>query len=158
MTLGGALLIRSIWLGLIFLFILVALASFKLTIGSPRPVAATEMPLQTEYRQLEAVAPDAVSNAAMKSDRLQVSSVSTAEPVIAVHEPSPKPPSTASPKIISRHWHEKATQVVVKKRGGATSEGSVDNRRSSLDVDACTSGLDRIKRLMNPAASCKSND
>jgi hypothetical protein len=150
-------LIRSIWLGLIFLIVLVALASFKLAFAPPRPVAAAEMPLPTEEREFVNAAPYAPSDAAIKGDRLQVSYVSAVEPVAVAPEPPSELPFAAPLKIISRHWHEKPVQVAIKKRRELRNEASVRERKLLLDANACTSnGLDRIKRLISPTANCKS--
>jgi hypothetical protein len=150
-------LIRSIWLGLIFLIVLVVLASFKLASAPPRPVAAAEMSLPTEERKFVNGAPDGLPDAAIKGDRLQVSYVSAVAPVAVAPELPSELPMAAPLKIISRHWHEKPVQVAIKKRRELKNEAPVRERMLLLDANDCTSnGLDRIKRLISPTANCKS--
>ena len=90
-----------------------ALASFKLTIGSPRPVAAAEMPLQSKIEVPETVA-ELVANGAIKGDRLQLVNVPAVAP--AVTDPKSALQLDTSPEIVSRHWHEKSGQVAIRKR------------------------------------------
>jgi hypothetical protein len=150
-------LIRSIWFGLIFLIVLLAFASLKLAFGPPRPVAAAEMPLPTEEGELVDAALGALSDATTKGDRLQISYVPAVVPGAVVPEPQHKLPFSPPLKIISRHWHERPVQVAVRKRPGLKNEALVLERRLLLDTNACTSsGLDRLKQMIDRTARCKS--
>jgi hypothetical protein len=80
----------------------------------------------------------------------------------------PRPPrrklsATVAPKIISRHWHDssdqKISQVPAKKPRSSKKGSPVVDRKPVLEADACKSdGLDRMKRLFNPALHCKTSD
>jgi hypothetical protein len=159
----GRTLIRTVWLG-IFLFAgLVALASFKLAFGSPRPIAIAESSQMANDREIGTVVTTAVPDTLKKSDRLQVTYVHAVEPVAMVPPVPPELPNAIAQKIISRHWHDpsdqKVAQVATRKPKSSKKASPGVERKPVLEADACNSaGLDRIKRFFNPATNCKTSD
>ena len=146
--------IRTVWLGVILFVGLLALASFKLASGSPRPVAVAEVPLSANDRELAPVVTDAAPNAAMKGDRFQIAYVAAVEPVVVVPRRPPELPATAAPRIISRHWHDpndqKVALVTTRKPKRSKKDLPVMERKPVLEVGACKSdGLDRLNRPFN---------
>jgi hypothetical protein len=157
--------IRTIWLG-IFLFVgLVALASFKLAFGSQRTAAIAERQEVASDREIGTVATNVALDTLKKSDRLQVTYVSAAEPVamVAPLPVAPDSPVIEAPKITSRHWHDpsdqKIVQVPTRKPTGSKKASPAFERKPVLEANACKpGGIDRIKRLFNHAATCQNND
>jgi hypothetical protein len=156
----GRTLIRTVWLGLLLLAGLVALASFKLAFGSPRPIAIAELSQMANDREIGIVVTTAVPDTLKKSDRLQVTYVHAVEPVAMVPPVPPELPNAIAPKIISRHWHDPSDQKVAQVATRKSKKGSPGvDRKPVLEADACNSaGLDRIKRFFNPAPNCKTSD
>jgi hypothetical protein len=158
----GDTLIRTVWLGVICFFGLVALASFKLALSSLRPVAAAGMPLRVNDLELAPVTTNISSNTLTKGDRLQIAYVLVVEPT-AVPPGPPELPAAVAPKIISRHWHEpndqKVSQVSTKKQKGSKKDSPLVEPKPVREADACKSdGLDRIKRFFNPTTNCTTSN
>jgi hypothetical protein len=157
--------IRTVWLG-VFLFVgLAALASFKLAFGSQQTAAIAEQPQVASDPEVGTVATNAALNAPKKSDRLQVTYVSTVEPVTMVTPlpAAPDSPVISASKITSRHWHDpsdqRIAQVSTRKTKDSKKISPALERKLVLEANACKpGGLDRIKRLFNPAATCQNND
>ena len=152
--------IRTVWLG-VFLFAgLVALASFKLASGSPRPVTIAERHHIAGDREIGTVAVSVAPDTLRKSDRLEVTYVPAVEPVAMV---PPVAPESPAPKIISRHWHDpsdqKVAQVPTRKPKGTKESSPTVERKPILEANACKSdGFNRIKRLFNPTTNCQTSD
>jgi hypothetical protein len=154
--------IRTVWLGVVLFFGLVALASFNLAFGSQRPVAIVEVPQMASGQEIGTAVTTAVPDMLKKGDRLQIVYVPAVEPVAMVPPAPPDLPNAIAPNIISRHWHDpsdqKVSQVTTRKKGSKKGSPVVD-RKPVLEADACNSGgLDRIKRLFSPATDCKASE
>jgi hypothetical protein len=111
-------LIRTVWLGLVLLVGLTALASFKLAFSLPRPVQAAEEPEVPAPNQAMATGDTtAAPEALMKSDRLPITFVkpdTDAKAIDVDYTPDqPSLPAAAGPKIVSRHWHDPSDQKSV---------------------------------------------
>lgn len=159
----GLTLIRTVWLGIILFAGLVALASFKLAFGSPRPIAIAESSQMANDREVGTVVTAALPDTLKKSDRLEVTYVHAVEPVAMVPPVPPELPNAIAPKIISRHWHDpsdqKVAQVATRKPKSSKKGSPGVERKPVLQADACNSAsLDRIKRFFNPATNCKTSD
>ena len=102
----GRVVIRTVWLGLVLLVGLIGLASFKLAIGSPRPIAIVQASAVAAGRDMPEIGTSPVPDTLTKGDRLPVTYISSVEPLATELQVPPEPPSMAAPKIISRHWHD----------------------------------------------------
>jgi hypothetical protein len=101
----GRVVIRTVWLGLTLLVCLIGLASFKLAIGFPRPVAVVAAPVVTAGTDVLNIGTSSVPDTLTKSDRLPVTYISSVEPLATELQVPPETPLIAAPEIISRHWH-----------------------------------------------------
>jgi hypothetical protein len=96
----GRILIRTVWLGLILLVGLAALTSFKLALGSPRPVVVAEIEAVSSIQDATTVGTNAAPDTRTKGDRLQITYVSAVEPVAAA---APAPPETLRYRCTKDH-------------------------------------------------------
>lgn len=93
--------IRTVWLGLGLLVFVIGLASFKLAVGSPRPMASAPASTVMANRDLPEINPG--PEALSKSDRLPLAYISSAEPPSTELKMPSQPTSVAAPKIVSPH-------------------------------------------------------
>lgn len=143
--------IRTVWLGLALLVFVIGLASFKLAVGSPRPVASAQASTEgpTEICPEINVAPEALT----KRDRLPVAYISSAEPPATELNMSPEPASIAGRKIVSPHWPStpKAAQIETKKFKSRISKKHARGAERKLSAPKACNPL---RRLFDPA-TCK---
>ena len=106
-----------------------------------------------------------------KADKLEIAYVGDAvavEPAMLVtkapDEPAPQPPSpTATPKIVSRHWHDPNAKKSAAVSLGRRIEGqepkkskNVDHGKATVDLRACRrpEGFAGLLRALNLSAGC----
>lgn len=140
----GRVVIRTAWLGLALLVFIIGLASFKLTVGSPRPIALIQASAVVADRELPEIDPGPV--ALTKADRL---------PATELKVP-PEPPPVAAPKIASRHWHGPSTS----KTGQAGSKKSKSrvlkkHARGMERKPSAPEACNPLRRIFEPATACK---
>lgn len=145
--------IRTVWLGLALLVFVIGLASFKLAVGSPRPMTSAPASTVMANRDLPEINPG--PEALTKSDRLPVAYISSAEPPATELKMSPDPASVTAPKIVSLHWHQpstpKAAQIRTKKFKSRVSKKPARGAERKLPApEACNP----LRRLFDPA-TCK---
>jgi hypothetical protein len=97
---------RPVWLALIFLIGICALAALKVGIASP---AKTQAALADEVIEVSV-------NALAKADKLDVEEIPDKKIIrsIAIVQPEAAPKQTT--KIISRHWHDGYAKAKARKR------------------------------------------
>jgi hypothetical protein len=152
--------IRTIWLGLVLLFCLVGLASFKLAFGAPRPIAVVQAAAVTAGRDTPEVGTSPVPDTLGKGDRLPVNYISPVVPVATEPQMPPEPSPIAAPVIKSRHWHDPSDPMAVK--GGTKKLRSKDLKRHARRVtrkpsapEACNPDRSSpLRRLFGPTATC----
>ena len=155
----GRVVIRTVWLGLVLLVGLVGLASFKLAIGSPRPIAIVVAPAVAAGTDVPDIGTNPVPDTLTKSDRLPVAYISSVEPIATELQVPPEPPSIAVPKIISRHWHDPNHRRAP--QGGTQKLKSKDLKKQVRRVErkstpqACNSDdSSPLKRIFGAATIC----
>ena len=140
----GRVVIRTVWLGLLLLVCLIGLASFKLAIGSPRPMAVVQASAAAAGREMPQVGTGPAPVTLTKSDRLPVTYISSVEPLATELRMTPEPPSIAVPKIISRHWaRPQRSQDCARRDQKAEFEGSSETcaaRRTEADAAGLQTG------------------
>ena len=152
--------IRTVWLGLALFVCFIGLASFKLAIGSPRPMAAVQASASAADRDVPEIGTSPVPETLTKGDRLPVAYISFVEPLATELQMTPEAPSIAAPKIISRHWHDPGDPRAA--QGGTKKPKSKDLRKHARRVErkpsaseACNpDGSSPLKRLFGPATTC----
>ena len=149
----GRVVIRTVWLGLALLVFLIGLASFKLAVGSPRPMALTQASAVVAERDLPEI--DSGPEALTKGDRLPVAYISSVEPP-ATELTVPPEPTSAALKIAIRHRHDPSTlaagQVVTKKfKSKAPKKHARGIERRPSAPEACNP----LRRIFEPATACK---
>jgi hypothetical protein len=152
--------IRTVWLGLALLVCLIGLASFKLAIGSPRPMAVVQSAAVAVSRDAPGVSTSPVPETLTKGDRLPVNYISFVEPLATELQVPPKPTSIAAPKIISRHWHDPGDPRAA--QGGTKKPKLKDLKKHARRVErepsapeACNpGGSSPLRRLFGPATTC----
>ena len=122
--------IRTVWLGLALLVCLIGLASFKLAIGSPRPMAVVQAAAAS--RDVLEIGTSPVPETLTKGDRLPVTYISFVEPLATELQVPPEPTSIAAPKIISRHWHDPSDPTAA--QGGIKKPKSKDLKKHARRV------------------------
>lgn len=150
--------IRTVWLGLALLVCLIGLASFKLAIGSPRPMAVVQAAAAS--RDVLEIGTSPVPETLTKGDRLPVTYISFVEPLATELQVPPEPTSIAAPKIISRHWHDPSDPTAA--QGGIKKPKSKDLKKHARRVERKPSapetcnpdGSGPLKRLFGPATTC----
>jgi hypothetical protein len=155
----GRVVIRTVWLGLVLLFGLAGLASFKLAIGSPRPMAVVAAPAVAASREMPEVGASPVPDTLTKGDRLPVTYISSVEPLATELQMPPEPPSFAVPKIISRHWHDpkdrRAAQGGTKKLKSKNLKKHVRRVERKPTPQACNpDDSSPLKRIFGAATIC----
>ena len=97
---------RPVWLALIFLMGICALAALKVSIASP---AKQQAALADEVIEVSV-------NALAKADKLDVEEIPDRKIIrsIAIAQPEAAPEQTT--KIISRHWHDGYAKAKARKR------------------------------------------
>ena len=154
----GRVVIRTVWLGLVLLFGLAGLASFKLAIGSPRPMPVVAAPAVAASREMPEVVTSPVPDTLTKGDRLPVTYISTVEPLATKLQVPPEPPSVAAPKTISRHWHDPSDPRAP--QGGTKKPKLKDLKKTVRRVErklaeACNpTGSSPFRRLFGPTTTC----
>ena len=150
--------IRTVWLGLALLVCLIGLASFKLAIGSPRPMAVVQAAAAS--RDVLEIGTSPVPETLTKGDRLPVTYISFAEPLATELQVPPEPTSIAAPKIISRHWHDPSDLRPA--QGGTKKPKSTDLKKHARRVErkpapeTCNpDGNSQLKRLFGPTTTCR---
>ena len=150
--------IRTVWLGLALLVCLIGLASFKLAIGSPRPMAVVQA--AAAGRDMPEIGTSPVSQTLTKGDRLPVTYISTVEPLATELQVPPEPTSIVAPKIISRHWHDPSDLRPA--QGGTKKPKSRDLKKHARRVerkppapDTCNAeGNSPLRRLFGTTTTC----
>ena len=156
----GRVVIRTVWLGLALLVCLIGLASFKLAIGSPRPMAVVQAPAVAAGRDVPEIGTRPVPEMPTKGDRLPVTYISSAEPLATELQVPPEPPSMAAPKIVSRHWHDpsdpRAAQGRTKKpKSRDLKKHARRVERKSPAPEACNpDGSSPLRRLFGSNTTC----
>ena len=145
--------IRTVWLGLGLLVFVIGLASFKLAVGSPRPMASAPASTVMANRDLPEINPG--PEALSKSDRLPLACISSAEPPSTELKMPSQPTSVAAPKIVSPHGPgpstPKAAQTGTKKpKSRVSKKHSQLAERKPSAPEACNP----LRRLFDPVA-CK---
>jgi hypothetical protein len=151
--------IRTVWLGLALLVCLIGLASFKLAIGSPRPIAVVQASAIAASREMPEVGTSPVPDTLMKSDRLPVTYISSVEPFATELQVPPELPAVAVPKIISRHWHDDSRAA----RRGTKKSKSKDLKKHARRVErkppapaACNPDeISPFRRLFGAGTICR---
>jgi hypothetical protein len=145
--------IRTIWLGLVLLFCLVGLASFKLAFGAPRPIAVIQTPMPYE------TGASPFADTLTKGDRLAVTYVSSVVPLATEPQVPSGPSSIAAPEIKGRHWYDRinrrAAQSGTRKLKSKASKKHV--RRVEGQPTALACNPDRsspLRRLFGPTTTC----
>ena len=128
----GRVVIRTVWLGLALLVCLIGLASFKLAIGSPRPMAVVQAAAAS--RDVLEIGTSPVPETLTKGDRLPVTYISFVEPLATELQVPPEPTSIAAPKIISRHWHDPSDPTAA--QGGIKKPKSKDLKNMPAESNA----------------------
>jgi hypothetical protein len=133
-------LIRTVWLGLLLLVGVTALASFKLAFSPPHSVEAAEKPEVPALNEEKAiVGTTAVSEALAKSDRLPIAFVkpdTDAKAIDVDYTPDrPSLPAATVPKIISRHWHDPSDQKSVQIQTKRSKLKEVRRNQRSAEID-----------------------
>jgi hypothetical protein len=155
--------IRTVWLGLALLVCLIGLASFKLAIGSPRPVAVVQAAAVAASREMREVGTNPVPDTLTKSDRLPVTYISSVEPLATELQVPPEPPSIAALKVNSRHWHDPSHLRT--ERGGTKKLKSKDLKKHVRRVErkpmpqACNpDDSSPLRRLFGVAPICSNSN
>ena len=112
---------------------LVGLASFKLAIGSPRPMAVVAAPAVAAGIAVPDIGTIPVPDTLTKSDRLLVTYISSVAPIATKLQVPPEPPSVAAPKTISRHWHDPSDPRAAE--GGTRKPKSKDLKKTVRRVE-----------------------
>jgi hypothetical protein len=149
----GRVVIRTVWLGLTLLVFIIGLASFKLAVGSPRPMALTQASAVVAERDLPEI--DSGPEALTKGDRLPVGYISSAEPP-ATELKVPPEPTSAAPKIAIRHWHDPSTSKAG--QAGTKKSKSKAPKRHARVIERKTSAPEAcnpLRRIFEPATACK---
>jgi hypothetical protein len=149
--------IRTIWLGLVLLFCLVGLASFKLAFGAPRPIAVVQAP--AAGREMPEVGTSPFADTLTKGDRLPVTYVSSVVPVATEPQVPPGPSPIAAPEIKSRHWHDpinrRAAQSGTRKPKSKDLKKHVRRVEGKPTAQACNpDGSSPLRRLLGPTTTC----
>ena len=150
--------IRTVWLGLVLLFGLAGLASYKLAFGASPPMAVVQATVVAANRHMPEVGTTPETDTLTKSDRLPVTYISSVEPLATELQVPEELPSVAVPKIISRH-HD-ASDLKVEK-GGTKKVKSKDLKKHVRRVQrkptpqACNPDeVSPLRRLFGAATIC----
>ena len=150
--------IRTVWLGLVLLFGLAGLASYKLAFGASPPMAVVQATVVAANRHMPEVGTTPETDTLTKSDRLPVTYISSVEPLATELQVPEELPSVAVPKIISRH-HD-ASDLKVEK-GGIKKVKSKDLKKHVRRVQrkptpqACNPDeVSPLRRLFGAATIC----
>jgi hypothetical protein len=150
--------IRTIWLGLVLLFGLVGLASFKLAFGAPRPIAVIQAPVGSREMPSE-VGTSPLAETLTKGDRLPVTYISSVVPLATEPLMPAGPSSIAAPEIKSRHWHapisRRAAQSgprTLKSKASKKHVRRVEGRPTALACNPDSSNP--LRRLLGPTTTC----
>jgi hypothetical protein len=110
--------IRSVWLGFVFLAFIGALAIFKVggAVPSKQQIALAEpVPVQQALAE-QAVEPDVPEDALAKADRLDDTPDKKPVQAIAIVPPQVVPSAPRKPtKLVSRHWSDSYAKVKKRK-------------------------------------------
>ena len=155
----GRVVIRTFWLGLVLLFCLFGLASFKLAFGSPRPLAVVQASAVAAGRDMSEDGTSPVPDTLTKGDRLQVTYISSVEPVATEPQVPPEALPMAAPSIIRRHWHDpsdpRAAQSGTKKLKSKDLKKHVRRVERKPTPQACNPDESSpLRRLFGPTATC----
>jgi hypothetical protein len=157
--------IRTVWLGLVLLLGIGALASFRFILNPQQPVSlAKAAAFVSADVEPSSVGTAAASDTLTKGDRLQVAYVAPAidvRPAAIADAPPPIRPAATAPRIISRHWHDPNDQKVIQRtrqkaklrESGKTA--SAVERNPSVEANSCKpDGLQVLRQLFNTPGNC----
>jgi hypothetical protein len=147
----------DIWLGLVLLFCLVGLASFKLAFGAPRPIAVIQASAASREMPYE-IGTGPFADTLTKGDRLPVTYVSSVVPLATGPQVRAGPSSFAAPEIKSRHWHDpitrRAAQSAIRTLKSKASKKNVRRVEDQPTALACTPDKSSPLRLLGGTTTC----
>jgi len=157
--------IRTVWLGLVLLLGIGALASFRFVLSPQQPVSlAKAAAFVSADAEPSSVGTAAASDTLTKGDRLQVAYVAPAidvRPAAIADAPPPIRPAATAPRIISRHWHDpndpKVAQRTKQKAKAKDSRKTAPaiERKPAVEASSCKpDGLQGLRQLFNTPGNC----